>query len=257
MRRAAVVLAALPLVLAACGGGGSKASEVQLTPTAYVMQSAKKSAGATSQHVTLSATAAVQGQKVVLTGAGDFSQQDKVGAMTVHANIGGLDVQIDEVLSGTTIYMKAPLFAASLPQGKTWMKLDLQKLGTSQGLDFGSLLGQDPSQSFDSLRASTHVTEVGDETIDGTDTTHYRGRIDAAKLPAALKKLRVTYRPYDVWIGKDDGYVRRMRTSYSAAGQTIATTMNFSDFGKDVTVDVPPADQTADMTDQSLQGLGG
>lgn len=256
MRRAAVVMAVLPLALAACGGG-SKSSQVRLEPSAYVMQAAKQSAGATSEHVTMKATASVQGQKIVLTGEGDFAKTDNAGSMTVHANIGGLDMQIDEVISGTAIYMKAPLFAATLPAGKTWLRVDLGKLAKSQGLDLGSLLGQDPGRSFDWLGASTQVTEVGEETIDGTETTHYRGRIDAAKLSPSLAKLGVTYKPYDVWIGKDDGYVRRLRMSYSAARQSIAMTMSFSDFGKDVTVDVPPAEQTADMTDQSLQGLGG
>lgn len=257
MRRAAFVLAALPLVLAACGGGGSSSSEVKLTPTAYVMQAAKKSAGATSEHVQLQATATVQGQKIVMNGDGDFDVAADVGAMTMHANIGGLDLQIDEVLSKTTIYMKSPFFTASLPAGKTWMKLDLQKVAQSQGVDLGSLLSQNPGQSFDQLQASAGVTEVGDETIGGTDTTHYRGRIDATKLPPALAKLKIKYKPYDIWIGKDDGYVRRTTMSYAASGQTIAMTMNFTDFGKDVNVSVPPAAETADMTDQSFQGLGG
>ena len=55
--------------------------------------------------------------------------------------------------------------------------------------------------------------------------------------------------------GRVDHEGARMR--YVASGQTVATTMNFSDFGKSVSVTVPPAAETADMTDKSLQGLGG
>jgi hypothetical protein len=260
MRRAAVLLVAAPLLLAACGGGSSSSKQVQLTPVAYVKQAAQKSAQATSEHVDLKATATVQGSPLSLSGAGDFDNANKRGSMTVHANVQGLDMQIDEVMDGTTIYMKSPLFSAALPAGKTWLKLDLAKVGASQGIDLSQLMGQDPAQSFAQLQASGRVTEVGDETIDGVDTTHYRGRIDLTKLPQGAKIAALThakYGPYDVWIGKDDGYVRRVRSSYTLQQQSIAMTMNFSDFGKDVSVNVPAAAETADATSQSIQGLGG
>lgn len=256
MLRACAALAAAPLLLAACGGGSS-VSQVKLTPSAYVLQSAQKSAQATSEHVDLKITTATQGQSVAVTGAGDFDNAKHEGAMTVHANLQGIDLQIDEVISGTEIYMKSPLLQAAIPKGKTWLKIDLAKVGKAQGIDFSQLLGQDPAQSFSQLEASGQVTKVGDETIDGTPTTHYRGHIDTSKLPAAVKKLDATYGPYDVWIGKDDGYVRRMRMSYGVQKQTADMTMNFSDFGKDVIVDVPAASDTVDATNTSLKGLGG
>lgn len=261
MRRAAVAVAALPLLLAACGGGSSSGSQgTSLTPVAYVVQAAKKTSSATSEHADMKATASFQGQQVVVSGSGDFDNAKHVGSFQVHANLAGVDMAIDEVLDGTAIYLKSPLLTAGLPQGKTWMKIDLQKVGASKGLDFSSLMSQSPSQSFAQLQASGTVTKVGEETIDGVDTIHYRGRIDPSKLPQAAKiqgLTKATYGPYDVWIGKDDGYVRRMRMSYSVAKQAIALTMSFSDFGKDVTVTVPPAAETADATGQTIQGLGG
>jgi hypothetical protein len=257
MRRALVALASAPLLLAACGGGGSSSSQSSLTPSAYVLQSAKKSAKITSEHVAFTATTSVQGQSVVITADGDFDNAQHAGAMTVHANLQGVDVQLDEVLHGTTIYMKSPLLQSAIPAGKTWLKIDLEKLGKSRGFDFSQFSGQDPSQSFQQLEASGSVTEVGDETIDGVDTTHYRGHIDPAKLPPAIAKLGATYGPYDVWIGKDDGYVHRLKMSYGIKAQKIRMTMNVSDFGKDVTVVVPSDADSVDATSKSLQGLGG
>lgn len=260
MRRAAVLLAAAPLLLAACGGGSSSSKQVTLTPVAYVKQAAKQSAQASSEHVDLNATATVQGNPLALTGSGDFDNAKKSGQMTVHANLQGLDMQIDEVMDGTTIYLKSPLFGAALPAGKTWMKLDLEKVGKAQGVDLSQLMGQDPSQSFAQLQASGNVTKVGDETIDGVATTHYRGKIDLSKLPAAAKikgLANAKYGPYDVWIGKDDGYVHRVKSSYSVGQQAFGLTMTFSDFGKDVSVTVPAASETVDATNKSLQGLGG
>jgi len=63
-----------------------------------------------------------------------------------------------------------------------------------------------------------------------------------------------------VWIGADDGYVHRVRIGYStgagAGRETIALTMGFSDFGKDVNVQTPQAAQTSEANDTLLKGLG-
>jgi len=266
VRRAALLLAVAPLALAACGSTSSSSSQTTtMTPSASLKQAALKSAQASSEHVEMKGAASVQGQQVLITGAGDFDSASRRGQMQAHASVSGLDVQIDEVLDGTTIYMKSPLFSAALPNGKTWLKLDLQKFGQSKGIDFNQLLTQNPAQSFAQLKASGQVKEIGDETIDGAETTHYRAHIDPAKIPQGAKIQALTnakYGPYDVWVGKDDGYIHRTKNtySYSAPGvgrQAASMTMDFSDFGKDVTVTVPPADETVDATDKTINGLGG
>jgi hypothetical protein len=259
MRRAALVLLlAVPLVAAACGGSKSTAPEVKLSPVAYVKQAATKTAGAPSHHFTLKMAMTVSGSKIDITGDGDA----KGSLVTAHVDFAapGFSGGIDEVMDGTDLYMKSPLFSSALPKGKTWMKLDLQKLGKSQGIDFSALLGQNPSDAVAQLQAIGSVTEVGAETVDGVETTHYRGKIDPAKLPQSVPNA--TYRPYDVWIANDDGYVRRMHMSFSladkAAGRVESDmTVSFTDFGKDVSIDVPAAADVADVTNESIPGLGG
>lgn len=254
MRGAALALAAVAFVAAGCGGGGSS-SQTALTPTAYVMQSARKSAQAPSQHIRLNGSTTVQGQQVAMKGSGDFDNDAKTGAMTLTALVGGLSVEIDEVVDGTVVYMKSPVFSATLPKGKTWIRLDLQKAAAQRGFDLGGLLGQKPADSLAQLQALANVTKVGEEEIDGAQTTHYRATIDPAKLPKQLAKLNATFGTYHVWIGNDDGFVRRLKMTYSVQQQAIAMTMSFSDFGKDVSVEVPPASETYDAT--NLPGLGG
>jgi hypothetical protein len=259
MRRALTLPAALPLLLAACGGGSGHSnatSTVRLAPTAYVKKAAARTAGAQSEHTKLVGTLALQGQQVTMTGDGDFDNAQRTGSMTVHAKVAGVDVQIDEVLSGTAIYLRSPLLAAAIPAGKTWLKIDLQKLGEARGVDFSALLAQNPTQTFSQLQATGHVTEVGDETVDGVDTTHYRGRLDASKLKQ-LPGAGAAVQPYDVWIGKDDGYVHRLRMAYGVGKKSVSVTMTFSDFGKDVIVTVPSQSDTFDATAKSLQQLGG
>jgi uncharacterized protein YdeI (BOF family) len=257
MRRLLLAAAVLPLLLAACGGGkqsSSGSTTVQLAPTAYVKEAASKTAKAESEQAKLDGTVTLQGQTVELTGEGDFDNAQHQGTMQVHAKVAGVDVQIDEVLDGTSIYLRSPLLAAAIPNGKTWMKLDLEKLGKAQGVDFSALLSQNPTQTFSQLQASRNVTKVGEETIDGVDTTHYRGRLDLTK----LKQLQgATAQPYDVWIGNDDGYVHRMKLGYSVGGQAVSMTMDFSDFGKDVSVTVPSQSDTFDAGAKALEQLGG
>jgi hypothetical protein len=103
---------------------------------------------------------------------------------------------------------------------------------------------------------------VGDETINGTATTHYRAKLDVSKLAKAAAVANATYAPLDIWIGKDDGYVHRIHTAYTikvanTSAQSIAVTVDFSDFGKGVIVSVPAASATADGTGQAIPGLGG
>ena len=64
---------------------------------------------------------------------------------------------------------------------------------------------------------------------------------------------------FDVLVGKDDGFVRRLQCATAAAGATPRSliTMDLSDFGKDVTVTVPSAADTADATSLNIPGLGG
>jgi hypothetical protein len=158
--------------------------------------------------------------------------------------------------------------------GKTWMKLDLEQaakqLGGSQANGVLGATGQSPAEMLKLLREVGTVTEVGSERIDGAATTHYRADVDVAEAleksgaPAdALTALNAsgldTTVPIDVWIGADDGYVHRIHIRYSAdAGNesfSSDVTTTFSDWGSDVSVDVPSDDDTFDAT-QFLGALG-
>jgi hypothetical protein len=264
--RYVLVLAALVLPLAACGGGGggSSSNGASLSPLASVKTAARKSSSAPSEHVVVKGTATVSGQPVLVSGSGDFDNVNHRGSVHSDVNAGGLSATLDAVMNGTVFYLRSPLFSATIPTGKTWLKLDLQKLGKAANLDFGALLSQDPSQAFAQVAASGSVVEVGDEKIDGVDTTHYRARVDPSKVPQGAKIQALTkakYGPYHVWVGKDDGYVHRIQVSYSystnGVRQAVATTTTFSDFGKKVSVDVPTDADSYDATDTAVKGLGG
>jgi hypothetical protein len=166
------------------------------------------------------------------------------------------------------VYLRLPELATLLPGGKEWTKLDLEEAMSTLGVggsakDLFGAAGQSPADALKLLERVGNVTEVGRETIDGAETTHYRATVDveealkSAGAPpeaiAAVQRAGIdTNVPVDVWIGVDDGYVHRLHLSYGTdvAGQKVGgeLTMTLSDWGADVNVDVPSDDQVLDAT---------
>jgi hypothetical protein len=232
MRRALLALVFLPLVLAACSGTESRVAR-QLTPVASVQQAAKKTAAATSAHMTLDASAATRMFSGRVTGSGDFDNTNHRGSFHLDVSNYG---SIDAIVDGTSAYVKAPFLARFLPAGKTWLKLNA-KAGPLKGVP------QNPKEALARLKKLANVREVGDETIDGASTTHYQatGRLGRGT--------------FDVWVGKDDGYVRRIKAAANGKDGKGNVTVGFSDFGKPVSVTAPPADETFDATNLTIPGL--
>jgi len=249
MRKFPLLLLVAPLALAACGGS----SKVQADPLAYVKQSATKTAALPSEHMVLSGNIAVGANKLTMSGSGDFATATKSGQMSMAVHGTGQTFQIKEVIDGTTVYVTAPM---PLPHGKTWMKLDLQKAGSSIGLNYSSFLSEDPAQALKQLLAAGSVKTVGAETIDGVATTHYQvTNLDISKMAQGEKLnalLHPKYGPIDVWVGNKDGYVYResLSFSYTIAGQAASMSMriDLSNFGEKVNVTVPPASDVFDAT---------
>jgi hypothetical protein len=261
--RAALLVLALSIVaaLTACGG-----DTLAVDPVAKAADTTTK---AGSEHVEFLGVSGVQGQKIRMTGSGDFRNDPQLGHMTIRFTAGAKTGEITEVMKGWRIYMTSPLFARQLPQGKKWMSLDLQKAGKAAGIDFSSLSAQTPGQTLEQLKASGDVRKVGTETIDGVETTHYTATLDPAKIPNGAKLQKLTgasYQPIDVWIDSDD-HVRRLHMAYSMSGSATAgvemsneMTMTFSDYGKNVDVSVPTDAETFDATGEaakSMQNGGG
>ena len=217
MRRALLAFVLLPLVLAACSGTEARVAQT-LTPAASVRQAATKTAAATSVHVTLDASGGSGVLTGSVSGSGDFDIANHRGSFELRlARLGTIDAVVD----GTSAYIKAPFLSAFLPAGKTWLKLE----GRTSRLN---VVPHNPKQVLARLKRLANVRVVGDETIAGVSTTHYHG------------SARRGQGTFDIWIGKDDGYVRRIQ----AAGENGSGVVNFSNFGDPVTVTVPPASDT-------------
>lgn len=246
MRRA-LLAAVLVLPLAACGGGSKHSSGSSSTPIAAVKAAALKTASAGSETMTLRANVQAAGQSIAMSGTGAFDTKAARGTMRIAFKAGPIAASIEEVITGTTIYVKSPLFASNLPSGKTWMEIDVSKLHVS-GLDIQSLLVQDPATELKNLQLLKSATKVGSEQLGGVSTTHYRAQIDTSKLPASAAGLS----SYDVWVG-DDGYIHQLQVAGS--NPKVALTIGLSNFGAKVDAAPPPASQV--YVTKNIPGLGG
>jgi hypothetical protein len=203
---------------------------------------------------------------------GVMSMEMDMGAMGVP----GMSGTTTALFDGKAIYYRFPPAMRSTFGGKEWVKMGLDLISKTAGLDVESLLQQfkqsDPTSSVALLSsASTDITEVGTEDIRGVHTRHFKMTVDLQKASTnAPESLRSTVAkaaemlgtgtyPAEIWLG-DDGLPRRMHYSMDISRMKLPNntatpfgpgnmefTMDLFDFGVDVGVVVPPASDTADM----------
>ena len=263
-----LALLALTLAVAACGG-----ADVAVDPVA---EAATKTRAAGSSRVEVATTVTTAGRKFAVRGAGAFDYASERATMTYDLSQlagGRVELRFDQ----TVLYLRMPQLQAMLPEGKSWLKLDVA--AAARDAEFGQLAqlgGQDPSQLLEYLRSlDATPTEVGRSRVRGVATTHYSARVSLqkaldeglkgmpkAKRRAARQELRTMIEhlgtstmPVDVWIDSDDR-VRRLKTTYSfrmppargGSSTSVATAIDFFDFGVDVAVVAPPAAAIVDAT---------
>lgn len=257
------MLLALALVAAGCGSGGSLA----LDPVASAAdRTLDKGTGRFALQAAF--TLPLLGQATV-SGEGSFDNAKQAMDVTLNVNgIGaGMPTSVELRLLQQAMYVQLDGLPAGgqLPNGKSWVKVDLERALKKLGVDLANLgVGQSPTGVLAQLRGSTNTQKVGTETIDGVRTTHYRGTVDVqdaldqatAKERKTLQRLLdeakahgvdATSTTFDVWVG-DDGLVRRLTQRVGSVGHL---TMTFSDYGEPVHIEAPAVDDTVDLSDLS------
>jgi hypothetical protein len=257
------VLLALALVAAGCGSGGSLA----LDPVASAAdRTLDKGTGRFALQTAF--TLPLLGRTTV-SGEGSFDNAKQAMDVTLNVNgIGaGMPTSVELRLLQQAMYVQPEGLPAGgqLPNGKSWVKVDLEGALKKLGVDLANLgVGQSPTGVLAQLRGSTNTQKVGTETIDGVRTTHYRGTVDVqdaldqatAKERKTLQRLLdeakahgvdATSTTFGVWVG-DDGLVRRLTQRVGSVGHL---TMTFSDYGEPVHIEAPAADATVDISDLS------
>jgi len=278
LRRA--LLASLVAVAVGCLTACGVANTVQnaVDPVAAAATKTERSGG---YKTTMSLSVSAAGKQFTMTGSGAFSPDSgelDLNMADLFGQLGGSNVSDTTMKaiyvkeSGDPVmYMQLGFLTAFLPGGKSWIRLDLADAGKAAGVDLKQLMGatQNPSDWLAVLQGSGDFTKVGSESIDGVNTTHYHGTVDLRKAAEAtgltadaMQRLldlgAPSEYPVDVWVD-DSGYVRQFQASYDekVSGQSMSTTMTMgmSDYGTDVEISAPPADQVFDATSLAKQGI--
>jgi len=259
------VMAVVAAVALAGCGGGKKSNAAKRASSDLIVAAAAKSTKTGS----VEADFKISGAGVNGSGSGVFNTgASRSGQLKMDVTVRGMSVPIDSVITGNVLYMRSSIFRQlGLSPDKQWVKLDLGQLAQQRGIDLSSLANTSPTpaSALSYLRGASNVREVGSESIDGVDTTHYKVTVDlrraaaksddgeAQSLNRLIQETGVKKLPIDVWIdGK--GYVRKVRYAQRAAaqGKAVDVTMNLHDYGAPVTVKPPPASATVDL----MQALG-
>ncbi|WP_341716169.1 LppX_LprAFG lipoprotein [Micromonospora sp. FIMYZ51] len=247
--------------LTACGGAESDAdadapaqsSVLELLAT-DLKGSLQKTVESTekSDSVTLAMQGNVGGEKVSIQGAVDLRDPIKAELITTSAENETITVRIID----TVVFVEIPADQRASMNGKSWMKMDPTASGEQQGLEFSKQLDDvDPAKQVKALLASEGVKVVGEETLDGTPTVHYtvttplgkyleqvdpklRGPVEGQLTEQGVKEIKI-----DLWV--DEQY--RPRRAALVMGTVTDMTIDYSDYGKAVTIETPPDAETLDL----------
>ena len=224
------------------------------------------------------------------TGTGSIDARDRTGSVVFVMNagndselkkaFGGPTLRFQELVKGTTVYLKLPSgVAGKLPGHRPWLKLDLAKASGIPGLSSltNNPVSSDPSQFLNYLRATAgNVSKQGSAVVNGIQTTHYHATIDLDRVPDALPAASrsaakqavssieqltgLRKLPVDAWIDSNN-LIRRMRLTFAesvapSVKLTIGITMDFVKYGPQPAPSFPSPDQVTDANSFVPTGAG-
>lgn len=188
---------------------------------------------------------------------------------TIPAGMGDLFGEMEIRTIGDTAYMRFGLFSM-LGITTDWVSMPATDAG-----GMASSFGAGPTNPEDLMKAWgdaawSNVEDLGNETVRGVNTTHYRAVVDVAAMmegadAAAQSELESLgslpdTMPLEFWLG-DDNVMHKMVMQFDGSGDpangfgSMTMTWELYDFGADISIEAPPADQVTDGSD--LAGMFG
>jgi len=268
VRRTLVAGAVAPLLLtglAACGeDGGTKATDPggdsvagaallaglqtgdEVDPGEFVGLVVDGMEASTTGHLTMTTSMGKTGE-LTAEGDVDYTADPVAMAMTMSMPMmGGSSADIRFV--DGIFYMSL----GEMTGGKFW-KVDPSDSSSPLG-DLGPMLdGMDPRAMMERVEPAIEtVTYDGEEDVDGRSLDRYELTVDTAALAeamdapdAAMAQLPDTV-TYDLWLDEEH---RMAQTTMELPiqGSTAVVEMSMDDWGKDVSIEAPPADQIAEL----------
>ncbi|MGW2177269.1 hypothetical protein ACWCXX_04085 [Streptomyces sp. NPDC001732] len=158
--------------------------------------------------------------------------------------------------------------------GKHWINYSYADVAKMAGASGEAMKQQmentTPDQGVKSLLASGDVKKVGEEDVRGVPTTHYSGTVDVAELTAKNSELDadqlaqlkkqlsdagITTEQVDIWVDKNDLLVKKTERGQMKTGE-LNSTVYYSDYGTDASVERPAASDTVDFKELLKQQQG-
>lgn len=247
-RRLAVAglsLIAVVAFAAGCGAStdnsrGSAATTAPADPKAALVQAAAK-LGTTSFKMNVD-------MGTIGTMTGEMDPPSKAGKLTMVATAEG-KMTINNLLSGTDLYMKMDIDGSALPgmDPDKWMHLDTTKLPATNWL--GIRPGEfDPVSATKFIGAANEVKRTGDNTFTGTldlsKTGGAMGITDKDITDAGAKGKAV---PFEATTDAEGRLTKLIMDMPAMGGEDpIKVNTTYSDFGAPVSVTKPGADEVTE-----------
>lgn len=277
-RRTLAATALAPLLLTgftACGGSGAsdhKASDEtatqvsaltglekgdQVDPADFVDTVADGVKESTTAHITMDVGV---GPQLSTSGEGDIDYTTSPPSMQMTMALPGAgDAEL--IVADGIFYIQM----GDLSGGKYW-KIDPDDAdGMLAGM--GNMLDQaDPIGGLKSLESGIEtVTFEGNEDVDGRDLDHYELTVDlqavleemGTELPREAAKGVPDSVTYGLWLDDEDRFAQ-LKMDYPVMDQQMTMEMAADDWGTDVEIEAPPADEVTEMPsmDDMLGDLG-
>jgi hypothetical protein len=273
VKKILVSVAVSSVLLAACAKGSAPAP---VNPKDAVLDSMAAVYEAGTLHEDLKMSVSAAGESLSISGEADIDNEHKRVDMTM--DLGMLGGEMEILMDGGVMYMRSPMFQDA---GTEWVSMDPSKMDPAAAAQFGGFGAgtTDPSAYVGLFAGVFDVKVSGEEELKGVPTTHYVGTIDLKKVlkgfsdvvgehadAATKKQLKAAVKqfeslgidekiPFEIWIDAE-GLPRRQRITMDfgklvpgADEASMEMTVDFSDFGKPVDIDIPPPSEVTDMTD--------
>ncbi|WP_170835558.1 LppX_LprAFG lipoprotein [Arthrobacter alpinus] len=205
---------------------------------------------ATKKLTTLTFTSEMSVAGQVISGSGQQKMSGgKVETAKISQKMGDMG-QIDMIIVDGKVFIKLPAAMLLGTAEQPWVEVDEASSNPAIAAMWTSLkptLESSPVDTYsDFIQATSSVTLVGPETVDGVKTNHYKVDVDPSKLPAdsqekaQLEAAGLTSIPTEMWID-ESGRPVKLTQKMDVQGQGLSTTMTFSDYGSPVYITAPPA----------------
>jgi hypothetical protein len=170
------------LVLASC----SAADQERVAQT---LQRAAKATEGLGMVVTMNGTVSAQGISQPLRSRATIAPDGRRARMSTQ--VGGLS--LEQYLDGHFMLMgldSVPGAGMSLPRGTRYLKVDIDKVNASMGIDttMSEMQSLDPRRAAAMLSEAAEVRSVGSDTIGGVKVTRYAADVDVEEMAKALSK---------------------------------------------------------------------